>query len=111
VPLVGHDATARVDVGAADAAMFAGRGHDAAGEALAEAGDQVGGARGQLTDGRDAVQDLVQAIEALVDGVRDRDDAAAHQLRRGIQVPRAQLGGDAERCVHVVVRCGVHGSQ
>jgi hypothetical protein len=64
---VGDDDFARVHVGGVDALLAEGRGYDAAGDALAVADNQVGDARGEFENGRQAAQDFIERVEFLVD--------------------------------------------
>ena len=64
---VGDDDVARIHVRRVDALLAKGRRHNAAGDALAVAHDQVGDARRELENRRQAAQNLVQRVELLVD--------------------------------------------
>jgi len=66
---IGDDDLACVRVNGGDAHLTEGGGNDAAGEDLAIARDEVGDARGEFMESRQAAQDLIERVELLVDSV------------------------------------------
>ena len=89
---VGDDAATGVDVRAGEADFVEGVGHHAAGHALAEADDEVVGARRELADGGDAAQEVVKGVKLAVElGSEGHKARAGDQLGGGIEMAFAQL--------------------
>jgi hypothetical protein len=75
-----------------DGGALEGGGDHAAGGAFAEADDEILGARGELADGRDAAQQLVEGVELLVEFEGEIfEEEAGDELRGGGEVAFAEL--------------------
>ena len=73
---IGDDELARVRMRRVDAALAESRGHNAAGDALAVAHNQIGDARRKLANRRQPAQHLVERVEFLID---QRDQRGARR--------------------------------
>ena len=86
---------ARIDVRALQAALLERRGDHAARKALAEADDQIVGARRQFADCGNAAQQIVQRIELLVEwraaaaAKRSPSSRSARRIDMTVAQPRA----------------------
>ena len=82
---IGDDDVAGIDVGRFDAAFVKGGSNNAAGDAFAEADDEVGDARREFENGGEAAQDFVERIEFLID---EGDERRPESLSRAQAVSR-----------------------
>jgi hypothetical protein len=91
VVVVRDDAAARVDVLAAETAMFESIGDDPAGQALAIADDEILGARCKFTHGGYPTKDVVEFIELLMEQPCHIDNSSAHNRGRSGEVALAEI--------------------
>ena len=99
VVVVGEDAVAGFDVGSLEAALGEGFGDHAGGEALAEAGDEIVGAGGELADGGDAAEEVVEGVELGMEGGVEEGEIGgigAEEGVGGVGMAVAEAGGDGE---------------
>ena len=93
--VVCDDALASVDVYALQSNLRKSRCDHDRRQALAEADDEVIGARSELAQRGDALKQLVERVEVVVErSVQGSEAVARCQLRRSIEVPTAQAGSD-----------------